>query len=153
MVFQWSLRDRKSPQVFRTFLSILADLNNAAVWMVWARSLIFNSSSSLTKRLWGFYFKCSGYKWYHRHLNSPLIFVLSQGLSTFLSFRFLWCSLCRLLWHQNPLFGRFSFFFFFCKLSFSLIVLAGLGDKFISQNPGELCTSPGRILVCAPTIW
>ena len=34
MVFLWSLSDSKSPQVSRTFLCILADLNNAVVWMV-----------------------------------------------------------------------------------------------------------------------
>ena len=34
MVFHWSLSDSKSPQVSRTFLSILAVLNNAVVWMV-----------------------------------------------------------------------------------------------------------------------
>ena len=32
MIFNWSLRNRKSPQIFRTLLSILADLNNAIVW-------------------------------------------------------------------------------------------------------------------------
>ena len=31
--FRWSLCDSKSPQVFRTLLSILAVLNNVLVWM------------------------------------------------------------------------------------------------------------------------
>ena len=31
MVFHWILIDSKSPQVSRTFLSILADVNNALV--------------------------------------------------------------------------------------------------------------------------
>ena len=34
MVFYWRLRDRKSPQVSMTPLSILAVFNNAVVWMV-----------------------------------------------------------------------------------------------------------------------
>ena len=51
MVFHWSLMVRKSPQVSWTFLSILTDLNNAVVWMVSARPLIFNSSSLLNKPL------------------------------------------------------------------------------------------------------
>ena len=34
MVFHWSLSDRKSPQVSRTLLSILAIFNNVVVWMV-----------------------------------------------------------------------------------------------------------------------
>ena len=38
MVFHWSLNDSKS-QVFRTLHSILADLNNAEVWMVSSRLL------------------------------------------------------------------------------------------------------------------
>ena len=34
MVSHWSLIDNKSSQISRTLLSILADLNNAVVWMV-----------------------------------------------------------------------------------------------------------------------
>ena len=34
MVFHWSLSDSKFPQVSRTLLSILADLNNAVVWVL-----------------------------------------------------------------------------------------------------------------------
>ena len=37
MVFYWSLSDSKTPQVFRTLLSILAVLNNTVVWMVSTR--------------------------------------------------------------------------------------------------------------------
>ena len=37
MVFHWSLSDSKSPQVFKTLLSILAILNNAVDWMVSTR--------------------------------------------------------------------------------------------------------------------
>ena len=37
MVFHWRLSDSKSPQVFRTLLSILAVFNNAVVWMVSTR--------------------------------------------------------------------------------------------------------------------
>ena len=46
MDFYWSLSDFKSPQVSRTFPSILADLNNALVCMVSTRPLISKSSSS-----------------------------------------------------------------------------------------------------------
>ena len=45
MVFHWSLRDSKYFQVSRTFLSILAVLNNVVVWMVSTRPLFSNSSS------------------------------------------------------------------------------------------------------------
>ena len=40
MVSHWRLRDSKSPQICRTLLSILADLNNKVVWMVSSRLLI-----------------------------------------------------------------------------------------------------------------
>ena len=45
MVFHLSLSDSKSPQVSRTLLSILADLNNAVVWIVTTLLLTFTSSS------------------------------------------------------------------------------------------------------------
>ena len=45
MVSHWSLRDSKSPQVSRTLLSILADFNNAVVWMVSTCPLISKSSN------------------------------------------------------------------------------------------------------------
>ena len=48
MVSHWSLSDSKSSEVARTFLSILADLNNAIVWMVSTRPLISKSSSPFT---------------------------------------------------------------------------------------------------------
>ena len=51
MVFHCSLSDNKSPQVSWNLLSILADLNNALVWMVSARLLIFLSSSPFTNPL------------------------------------------------------------------------------------------------------
>ena len=46
MVFPWSLSDSKFPQVSRTLLSILTNLNNAVVWMVSTCPLISKSSSS-----------------------------------------------------------------------------------------------------------
>ena len=45
MVCHWSLSDSKSPQVSRTLLRILADLNNAIVWMVSIHPDICKSSS------------------------------------------------------------------------------------------------------------
>ena len=43
--FPQELCDNKSPHVFRTLLSILADLNNAVIFMVSTSPLIFQSSS------------------------------------------------------------------------------------------------------------
>ena len=44
MVFHWILRDCNSPQVSRTVLSILVDLNNAVVWMISTRPVISKCS-------------------------------------------------------------------------------------------------------------
>ena len=51
MVFHRSLSDSMSLQVSRTLLSILANLNNAIVWMVSPCPLISKSSSPFTKPL------------------------------------------------------------------------------------------------------
>ena len=51
MIFHWSLSDSKSNQVSRTLLGILADLNNAVIWMVSTRPLISKSSSPCTNPL------------------------------------------------------------------------------------------------------
>ena len=46
-----SLSDSKFPQVSRTLLSILADLNITVIWMVSTHPLIFKSSSPFTNPL------------------------------------------------------------------------------------------------------
>ena len=51
MAFHWSLSDSKSPQDSETLLSFLVDLNNAIVWTVSTRPLIFKSSRSCTNLL------------------------------------------------------------------------------------------------------
>ena len=51
MAVHRSLSDSKSPQDSRTLLSILADLSNAVVWMVFTRSLISKSSTSFNNIL------------------------------------------------------------------------------------------------------
>ena len=107
----WRLRDNKSLQVSRTLFENLADFNNSVVWMVSIHPPIFNSSSPLCKPLWII-------------LSVPIQLVLPstscstdflviwQGFSTFLSFNFLWFSLCGLLGRQSPQDEVFFFFFF-----------------------------------------
>ena len=51
MVFHWSLRDSRSPEVSRTLLSILAVLNDAVVWMVSTRPPNSDSSSLFSNPL------------------------------------------------------------------------------------------------------
>ena len=49
--FYWRLSDSKSSQVFMTLLSILANFNNAVVYMVSILPLIYNSASLFYKFL------------------------------------------------------------------------------------------------------
>ena len=51
MVFHWSLRDSKFPQVSRTLLSILAVLNNVVAWMVSTYPPTSKSSSPFSNPL------------------------------------------------------------------------------------------------------
>ena len=51
MAFHWSLSDSKSPLISRTLLSILAVLNNDAVWMVPTRLSTSKSSSPFSNPL------------------------------------------------------------------------------------------------------
>ena len=51
MAFYWSLSYSKFPQVSRTLLSILTDLNYAVVWIVSTYPLIYKLSDSFTKPL------------------------------------------------------------------------------------------------------
>ena len=51
MVFHWSLRESKSPQVSRTRLSILAVLSNAVDWIVTSRPPTSKSSRSFNNPL------------------------------------------------------------------------------------------------------
>ena len=52
MVFHWNLSNSKSPRASRILLSILADLNNTVVWMIFDRPPISNSSRPFP-HLWG----------------------------------------------------------------------------------------------------
>ena len=51
MVSRWNQRDSNSLQVSKTPLSILAHLNNAVVWTVSTRLLIYKFASPCTKTL------------------------------------------------------------------------------------------------------
>ena len=70
MVFHRSLSDSKSPQVSRALLSILADLNNAVVWMVSTRPFISKSSDSFINPF-SDCTKSTNYNWYKRHFHIP----------------------------------------------------------------------------------
>ena len=76
MAFHWSLSDSKSPQVSRTLLRILADLNNLVVWLVSTRPLFFLDDCS----------KRTNYNLYKHHFHVPHFFFNSQARSRYLSF-------------------------------------------------------------------
>ena len=141
MVSHWSLSDSKSLQVYRTLLSILADLNNAVVWQSSSPSISPLVSVLRVPITIGitiiFMFHC---------------FISSlQGPGTYLSFYFLSILFYGQPRQQNPLFSKFSFS---CWWLLGLVIWPRLGDPFIYQNPRRVNASHflGQILVCAYTI-
>ena len=73
MVSHESASDSKFPHVFRTLLSIQANLNNAVVWMISIRPLISKSTSPCTNPF-GDCTDCTDYNWYHRHFHVIFMF-------------------------------------------------------------------------------
>ena len=95
MVFHWSLKDSKSPQISQTLLRILAVINNFVVWMVSPRPLISKSSS---------------------HFNNPLVTVPKTPITISIMVTFMFHSFF------NPL-ARSRYISFFSH-SFSFILLS-----------------------------
>ena len=152
MVFHWSLDDNKSPQVSRTLLSILADLNNILVWMVSTCPLISNFSSLrinplLTVPSTLITIDITVTFMLHRFL------ALKQSPGIYLSFCFFSVLLCGQPGRQCPLFGRFSF----CWLLLGLVVRPRLIEPFLSQNPKEICAAfswtDSRLYICNLFDW
>ena len=116
MVFLWSLRDNKSPQVSRTLLRILADLNNVVVWMVSTRPLISKffcpcinhlltvPSAPITIGI------TVTFMFHFFFFFFFLVFLDVQN--TYFSFHFLSVLPCGQPERQSSLFGKFSFFFY-----------------------------------------
>ena len=168
MVFHGTLCDNKS-QVSRTLLSILANVNDAVIWMVSTCPLVSMSSWHMSS---GFYVFLAYV------FSKPMEIVLStpnkigitvsfmfhgflvhwQGLSICLSFRFLWFSLCVPLGQQSSLFSRFSFFFSFFFLFFLLLLLTIISSCLLTEimwsvcilKPKEFCVSRFHFLTQFP---
>ena len=88
MVFHWSLSGNKSPQVSRTLLSILADLNNAVVWMVSTHPLIFQVLLSLYLTF-GVCTESTNYNLVSTSLSCSVVFsVFQRRLGTYKKFQF-----------------------------------------------------------------
>ena len=111
MVFHRNLSDNKCPQVSRTLLSILTDLNNAVVWTVSTHPLISKSSSplihpSVTVTRAPITIGINVTFMFHSFINFLTRFWY---LSFFSLFSIL---LCGQMAQQSPQFCKFSFFFF-----------------------------------------
>ena len=130
MVFLWSLSDDKS-QVSRTLLSILADLNNAVVWIVSTSPVFSKSSSPCTNPLVkvprapttiGIIVTFMCYSFFN-----PL--ARSRYLSLFLhSFNFT-------LWSTGIAKSTILQVLSFLLIIICLVVWPRLGDPFVFQNP------------------
>ena len=107
MISYWSLSDSKSPQVSKTLLSILADLNNALFGIVSTRPLISKSSSPFINPL--VTVPCTPIT-----IGITVIFMFhsffsSLARSRYLShFSFFYSLLCDHSEWQSPLLCRFS---------------------------------------------
>ena len=159
MVFPKSLRDSKSPQVSRTLLSILADLNIAAVYMVSTRLLISKSFNPCTNLM----------------VTEPKVPITIEITITFMFHGFFqFSSKVKVLislfaffqfnpvvkWNgkiYNPVSFLFSLFLVFFFFFFLLLTISWSGRLAeIRWSVGisklkEVCAShfPGRILGCA----
>ena len=136
-VFHWSLNDSKSPSFSRTLYSILADLNNAVIWMVLARPSISNHTSPLTKPL-----------------GIVLIEPITIGITIIFSFHSFFSSLTKLKYLSFFLFSLIFFLWFTIRqvlFSFLLIItrfdlLAGIRwSVCISKSQRILCISSFRM--------
>ena len=111
----WGFSDSRSLQDFTTLLRILADLNNAVVWIDSTHTLISKSSSSCTNP-------------FVTVLSAPIISlpcsiafsVFWQGLRTYLAFNFFILP-CGPPEEQSPLFGWLSFFLLTLNKSVRLV--------------------------------
>ena len=146
MVFHWSLSDSKSPQVFRTLLSILTVLSKAVVWMVSTRPPTSKSSCPF---------------------NNPLVTVLKAPITIGIIDTFMFHSFFPFLSKVDVLILLFIFFqfysvvsrdskvdnfanslFFCCWLLLGLVFWPRLGDPSVCQSPIELyvCYFLGQML-------
>ena len=143
MVSQWGLSDSKSPQVSRTLLSILADLNNAVVWIVSIRPLISKSCRPFINPL-----ETVPSVTTITDINDTFMFynfIISRARFRYLFFFSL--SFIFTLWSTGTVLSTIQQVSFFCWRLLGLVVGPRLDDPFVSQNPREVCVShfPGGI--------
>ena len=130
MVFHGSLSDSKSPQVSRTLLSIIADLNNAYFQVFQSRYQSFGDCIERTS-----------YNWYHRQLHVTKFFQLSCKFQIFI-YLFAFLQFYPVV-NQNGKVHYSTDPFFCCWLSLGLIV-RDLRSVCISKSQRILCISCSR---------
>ena len=152
MVFQWNLRDRKSPQVPRILLSILVVLNYVVVWMI---SILPPTSKSSSP------------------FNNPLVTVPKAPITIGIIVTFMFHSFFQFPSKFEVLILLFIFFqiysvvsrdrkfnnfaislFCCCWLLLGLVFWPRLADPFKWQSPigVYMCYFLGQVLGCAYTI-
>ena len=110
-----SLSDSNFFQVSRTFLSIIPDLNNAVVWMIYSHPFFFKSFSPFNNHS-----VTVPTSIFTIGINDTFIFhsfpipLQGPGINPF--FHFFSILLCSKLGQQSPQFFKFFFFFFFWLL-------------------------------------
>ena len=133
MVFHWSLSDSKSPQFLRTLLGILADLNNAVVWMV---SLVLLFPSPCT---------------------SPLVTVPKAPITTNINVTFMFHSFFQFPSKFEVFIPLFIFFQFFSVVSrdskfhnfaSSLFLLIIIRSSRLAEIKWSVCMSKSRRSLC-----
>ena len=140
MVFYRSLSNSKSPQVSRTLLGILADINNTVVWRIPPRPLISKISSSC---------------------NNPLVTVPRAPVTIVIIVTFIFHSFFQFPSKLQVLIFLFAFLWFYSVVSqdtkvhnsasslffvdyyLVMVVWPRLGNPFVFQNPRgvSLCIS------------
>ena len=118
MVSNWILTDNKYPKVSRTLLSILANLNNVIIWMVFTFPLIYKFSCLCTNPF-GIVPSAPitiGVTVTFMFHSCFFSLILKQGQDIRLSLRFLLISLCCLPGRQSSQFAKFSLFYLFIYL-------------------------------------
>ena len=152
-LFYKSLTDRKSPHVSKTFLRILANLNNVVVWTISTSPVIFNSSSPCTNHLVTvprasitisiIVTLCSNYLVTEQRVPVTLCIIVTFMFHSFFS------SLTR-----SKCLSLFSHSFTFTLRSVGTtksLILQVLSFLLIIIRSGGVCVchSPGQILGCA----
>ena len=145
IVFRWSLNESNSSLVSKTLLSILADLNNVVIWIVSTRPFISKCSGPSTNPLVTVPKAPFTISISVTFMVNVFFSVPTQGLGSFLSFRFLSILLAGHPGRQSQQIGKL-FFFFFCLLTIirSRRLAKIKWSVCISKSQSSLCVSFSR---------